>query len=60
MITALRTIAEDYKMSHALDWSMALGMNQTDALMSKVTMEKSSSGLGGRNKYVLFQPLSEL
>lgn len=28
LIAALRTVAEDYKMSHALDWKIELSLNQ--------------------------------
>lgn len=38
LIASLRTVAEDYKMSHALDWNTSIGLGQTEALMGKVTM----------------------
>jgi hypothetical protein len=61
LVATLRIVAEDHKMSHALDWSISLGPNQTEALMGKVTMEKDKAvpGLTGRNKYVLFHLLGE-
>lgn len=61
LIAALRTVAEDNKLSHALDWSTSLGMGQTEALWGKIVKEKEKGeGLSGRNKYVLFYPLTEL
>ena len=62
MIAVLRTIAEDYKMSNALDWNLSLGLQQVDSLLAKITMEKETTqfGLNGRNKFVLFYQLTEL
>jgi len=45
-------------MSHSLNWNISLGKGQVEALMAKVTLEKSPSGLNSRNRYVLFYPLS--
>lgn len=60
LIAALRTVAEDCKMSNALDWSLSLGLTQTEALMGKLAMDKDKqvAGFSGRNKYVLFFPLT--
>ena len=61
LIAALRVIADDYRMTHALDWEAGLGPGQTEALMSKMTMDKGGGeASNGRNRYVLFQGLSEV
>jgi hypothetical protein len=40
LIMALRVVAEDYKMAHALDCSVALGLGQVEVLMSKFYVDK--------------------
>lgn len=40
LIAALRTVAEDNKLSHALDWSASLGLGQTEALWGKIVKDK--------------------
>lgn len=36
LIAVLRTVAEDNKLSHALDWGTSLGIGQIEALWSKI------------------------
>jgi hypothetical protein len=40
LILALRVVADDYKMAHALDCSAALGLGQVEVLMSKFYVDK--------------------
>jgi hypothetical protein len=59
LILTLRTVAEDYKMTQALDCSATLGLGQIEVLMNKFFVDKGAL-VNPRNKYVLFWPLTEI
>lgn len=59
LVLALRVVAEDYKMTQALDCSAPLGLGQVEVLMSKFYVDKEAL-INPRNKYILFWPLTEI
>lgn len=59
LVLALRVVADDYKMTQALDCSAVLGLGQVEVLMSKFYVDKEVL-VNPRNKYVLFWPLTEI
>jgi hypothetical protein len=52
-------VADDYKMTQALDCSSTLGLGQIEVLLNKFFVDKGAL-INNRNKYVLFWPLTEI
>jgi hypothetical protein len=60
LVAVLRVLADDVQLTtKALDWTATLTLPQVELLLQRLTGDKSGVSQG-RNRFVLFYPLTEI
>jgi hypothetical protein len=59
LIMVLRAVADDYKMTNALDCTNVMGLGQIEILMNKFFVDKNIL-INNKNKYIIFWTVSEV